>query len=97
MDKKALIALFLCGIAMLYFFKQMQPAEEPGENGPVEVAEQTLEQGELKDEIDTGVEVQDRQIEKIDQKTGGTCRRCRQVSRGNPSSGPVSSFSCYCS
>ncbi len=38
MDKKALIALFLCGIAMLYFFNSMQPAEQSGEESTEEVA-----------------------------------------------------------
>ncbi|MCP4253554.1 MAG: membrane protein insertase YidC, partial [Candidatus Scalindua sp.] len=65
MDKKALIALFLCGIGMLYFFNTMQPVEESGEKGSEEVAEESFEQGELKNEIDTGVEVQDRKVEKI--------------------------------
>jgi YidC/Oxa1 family membrane protein insertase len=65
MDKKALIALFLCGIIMLYFFNSMQPAKQSGENGSEEVAEETFEQGELEDEIGTGVEVQVRKIEKI--------------------------------
>ncbi len=65
MDKKALIALFLCGIIMLYFFNSMQPAKEAGEKGSEEVAEETFEQGELENETDTGVEVQERKIEKI--------------------------------
>ncbi len=61
MDKKALIALFLCGILMLYFFNSMQPAKQSGEKDSEEVAEETLEQ----EELETGVEVQDRKIEKI--------------------------------
>jgi len=65
MDKKALIALFLCGILMLYFFNSMQPDKKSGEKGSEEVAEETLEHGEFENEIDTGVEVQDRKIEKI--------------------------------
>ncbi len=65
MDKKALIALFLCGIAMLYFFNSMQPAEQSDEKGPEEVVEETFEQGEFEDEIDTGVEVHGRTVEKI--------------------------------
>ena len=65
MDKKALIALFLCGIAMLYFFNSMQPAEQTGEKSTEEVAEKTLEQEELENEIETGLEIQGRKIEKI--------------------------------
>ena len=65
MDKKALIALFLCGIAMLYFFNSMQPAEQSGEKSTEEVAEKTLEQEELENEIETGLEIQGRKIEKI--------------------------------
>ncbi len=65
MDKKALIALFLCGILMLYFFNSMQPAKQSDEKGPEEVAEETFEQGELEDEIETGVEVQARKIENV--------------------------------
>ena len=65
MDKRALIALFLCGIIMLYFFNSMQPAKESGEKGSEEVAEETFEHGEFENEIDTGVEVQDRKVEKI--------------------------------
>jgi YidC/Oxa1 family membrane protein insertase len=65
MDKKALIALFLCGIIMLYFFNSMQPDKKSGENGPEEVAEKTLEQEELEDEIASGVETQVRKIEEI--------------------------------
>ncbi len=65
MDKKALIALFLCGIGMLYFFNTMQPKEEPGDKGSEEVLEESFEQGELENRTDTGVEVQDRKIEKI--------------------------------
>ena len=65
MDKKALIALFLCGIAMLYFFNSMQPAEQSGEESTEEVAEETFEQGELENEIETGLEIQGRKIEKI--------------------------------
>ena len=65
MDKKALIALFLCGIIMLYFFNSTQPDKQSGENGPEEVVEETLEQEELEDEIASGVEVQVRKIEKI--------------------------------
>ena len=65
MDKKALIALFLCGIIMLYFFNSTQPDKQSGENGPEEVAEETLEQEELEDEIASGVETQVRKIEKI--------------------------------
>ncbi len=67
MDKKALIALFLCGIAMLYFFKQMQPADQSDEKSSEQVVEKTLEQEEFENEVETGVEVQGRQIEKIDQ------------------------------
>ena len=65
MDKKALIALFLCGILMLYFFNSMQPDKKSGEKGSEEVAEETFEQGEFENEIGTGAEVQDRKIEKI--------------------------------
>lgn len=65
MDKRALIALFLCGIIMLYFFNSMQSAEDSGEQGSDEVAEETFEQRELESEIGTGVEVQDRKVEKI--------------------------------
>ncbi len=65
MDKKALIALFLCGILMLYFFNSMQPDKKSGEKGSEEVAEETFEQGEFENEIGTGIEVQDRKIEKI--------------------------------
>ncbi|MFV1974419.1 MAG: membrane protein insertase YidC [Candidatus Scalindua sp.] len=65
MDKKALIALFLCGIAMLYFFNSMQPAEQSGEESTEEVAEKSLEHEEFENEIETGVEVQDRKVEKI--------------------------------
>ena len=65
MDKKALIALFLCGIIMLYFFNSMQPAKQSDEKDSEEVAEETLDQEELENEIGTGVAVQDRKIEKI--------------------------------
>jgi YidC/Oxa1 family membrane protein insertase len=65
MDKKALIALFLCGIAMLYFFNSMQPAKESGEKGSDEVAEESFDQGELENEIETGVKVPVQNIEKI--------------------------------
>ena len=65
MDKKALIALFLCGIAMLYFFNSMQPAEQSGEESTEEVAEKSFEHEEFENEIETGVEVQDRKVEKI--------------------------------
>ncbi|MCR4288655.1 MAG: membrane protein insertase YidC [Candidatus Scalindua sp.] len=65
MDKRALIALFLCGIIMLYFFNSMQPAEEPGEKSSEKVAEEAFEHGEFENEIDTEVEVQDRKVEKI--------------------------------
>ncbi len=65
MDKKALIALFLCGIAMLYFFNQMQPAKQSGEKDTGKVAEETLEQEKFESEIDTGEEIQGRKIEKI--------------------------------
>ena len=65
MDKKALIALFLCGILMLYFFNSMQPDKKSGEKGSEEVTEETFEQGEFENEIGTGIEVQDRKIEKI--------------------------------
>jgi hypothetical protein len=67
MDKKALIALFLCGIAMLYFFNSMKPADQSGEKGTEEVAEKTLEQEEFEDEIEPGEEVQYRKIEEIAQ------------------------------
>ncbi len=65
MDKKALIALFLCGIAMLYFFNSMQPAEQSGEESTEEVAEKSLEHEEFENEIETGLEIQGRKIEKI--------------------------------
>ena len=65
MDKKALIALFLCGIGMLYFFNTMQPKEESSDKGSEEVVEESFEQGELGNRIDTGVEVQGRKVEKI--------------------------------
>ncbi|GAX60110.1 preprotein translocase subunit YidC [Candidatus Scalindua japonica] len=65
MDKKALIALFLCGIIMLYFFNLMKPPEQSGEKGPEEVAEKTIEQGELKDEIETEVVAHDRKVVEI--------------------------------
>ena len=65
MDKRALIALFLCGIIMLYFFNSMKPAEESGEKGSEEVVEETFEQEGFENEINTGVEVKDRKVEKI--------------------------------
>jgi YidC/Oxa1 family membrane protein insertase len=65
MDKKALIALFLCGIAMLYFFNSMQPAEQSGEESTEEVAEKSFEHEEFENEIETGLEIQGRKIEKI--------------------------------
>ncbi|MBT7212170.1 MAG: membrane protein insertase YidC, partial [Candidatus Scalindua sp.] len=67
MDKKALIALFLCGIAMLYFFNSMKPADQSGEKSPEEVAENTLEQEGFENEIELGEEVQYRKIEEIAQ------------------------------
>jgi len=65
MDKKALIALFLCGIAMLYIFNSMQPGKDSGEKVSDEVAEGTLEQEGLERETETGTEAQGRKIEKI--------------------------------
>jgi YidC/Oxa1 family membrane protein insertase len=65
MDRKALIALFLCGIAMLYFFNSMQPAEQSGEESTEEVAEKSFEHEEFENEIETGVEIQGRKVEKI--------------------------------